>query len=87
MTVRCPRCSGRTQVLSSRPSGGEVLRRRRCRLCGQRLTTFERVLKVGPASRGPRENLAGTSGKYLLLSTLWVDVITGMIFSGTVSIS
>jgi transcriptional repressor NrdR len=42
--VTCPTCSAETRVLESRRSddGAAVRRRRECRQCGRRFTTFER---------------------------------------------
>ena len=41
--LECPRCGcGHFRVLYTRPaSGGRVLRRRECRHCGRRITTYE----------------------------------------------
>jgi len=41
----CPKCGGRRfGVVYTRPGwGGKLVRRRRCRNCGQRVTTTERV--------------------------------------------
>jgi transcriptional repressor NrdR len=44
--VRCPTCSADDdRVVDSRPSadGAAIRRRRECRACGERFTTFERV--------------------------------------------
>src|SRR5580765_8856465 len=43
--VNCPYCEhGETKVVDSRVAGkGAIRRRRECLLCGQRMTTFERV--------------------------------------------
>jgi transcriptional repressor NrdR len=42
--VECPSCSSETKVLESRRAedGAAVRRRRECRQCGRRFTTFER---------------------------------------------
>jgi transcriptional repressor NrdR len=42
--MHCPSCSGETQVLETRSAddGASVRRRRRCKDCGRRFTTFER---------------------------------------------
>jgi transcriptional repressor NrdR len=41
--LKCPKCDGSTKVYDSResPVGGEVWRRRECRECGGRFTTYE----------------------------------------------
>lgn len=43
----CPKCGGRLEVRDSRPAhfrgDPSIRRRRRCRKCGDRLTTFEVV--------------------------------------------
>src|SRR4029079_17732472 len=43
--MNCPYCEhGETKVVDSRVAGkGAIRRRRECLLCGQRMTTFERV--------------------------------------------
>ena len=43
--MNCPYCEhGETKVVDSRVAGkGAIRRRRECLLCGQRITTFERV--------------------------------------------
>jgi transcriptional repressor NrdR len=47
--MNCPYCEhGETKVVDSRVAGkGAIRRRRECLLCGQRMTTFERV-EQGP---------------------------------------
>jgi transcriptional repressor NrdR len=42
--MHCPSCSGETQVLETRSADGgvSVRRRRQCKDCGRRFTTFER---------------------------------------------
>ena len=50
MPVRCPWCKhAEDKVIDSRPAeGGSAIRRRReCRRCGRRYTTFERVEQLG----------------------------------------
>jgi transcriptional regulator NrdR family protein len=44
--LRCRRCGhGRFRVLYTRPRpGGKLVRRRECRHCGERFTTWERRL-------------------------------------------
>ena len=43
--MHCPYCEhGETKVVDTRVAGeGAIRRRRECMLCGQRMTTFERV--------------------------------------------
>jgi len=43
--MNCPYCEhGETKVIDTRVAGkGAIRRRRECLLCGQRMTTFERV--------------------------------------------
>ena len=59
--MRCPRCeSQHNRVIDSRPlDGGRAIRRRRsCRSCGHRFTTYEQVEQSAPAvvkSDGSRE--------------------------------
>jgi transcriptional repressor NrdR len=50
MTMRCPWCGREDdRVVDSRPAEqGEAIRRRReCRACGRRYTTFERIEELG----------------------------------------
>ena len=50
----CPKCTGETTVIKTRP-GTMVSRMRRCRDCGVRIMTEETVVKVGfICMRGPR---------------------------------
>jgi transcriptional repressor NrdR len=47
--MRCPFCGGREdKVLDSResPDGAMIKRRRECKLCGRRFTTFEQVEEI-----------------------------------------
>jgi transcriptional repressor NrdR len=46
--MNCPYCEhGETKVVDSRVAGkGAIRRRRECLLCGQRMTTFERVVQA-----------------------------------------
>jgi len=49
--MRCPWCNADDdRVVDSRPaeSGAAIRRRRECRACGRRYSTFERVEDVGP---------------------------------------
>jgi transcriptional repressor NrdR len=45
--MNCPFCGGSTQVKDSRPSGDDVRRRRECKECERRFTTFESVAPLG----------------------------------------
>src|SRR4029079_14626698 len=47
--MNCPYCEhGETKVVDTRVAGkGAIRRRRECLLCGQRMTTFERVEQAG----------------------------------------
>ena len=42
--LRCAACQSRLEVVDSRQSGPTIRRRRRCKGCGARTTTFEIVL-------------------------------------------
>lgn len=49
--LRCPKCGERTKVTDSRvkgsPEKAHVYRRRKCRKCGMRFSTYEvRVLEI-----------------------------------------
>jgi len=72
--MRCPWCRRENdRVVDSRPveEGAVIRRRRECRVCGRRYTTFERVEELGlwiikrSGSREPyeREKLLGGIGK------------------------
>ncbi len=42
--MRCPYClKSNTNVLDSRPSSGSIRRRRSCKTCSKRFTTYERI--------------------------------------------
>jgi len=43
--IECPRCGCRHfRVVYTRPAqGGRIVRRRECRHCGRRITTYERT--------------------------------------------
>ena len=44
--IECPRCGCRHFfVVYTRPQTGKIVRRKECRHCGHRITTFER--KIG----------------------------------------
>jgi len=46
-TVHCPYCgSSDSKVVDTRPVGQAIRRRRECKSCKQRFTTYERVAKV-----------------------------------------
>jgi transcriptional regulator NrdR family protein len=47
--LRCGNCGGsRFRVVYTRAAwGGKLVRRRECRGCGQRMTTWERAMSVG----------------------------------------
>lgn len=42
----CPYCDGASQVIDSRPSRSGIRRRRECKVCDRRFTTYERVAPV-----------------------------------------
>jgi len=45
--MRCPYCgSPRSRVIDTRSVGAAIRRRRQCRECEQRFTTYERVAKI-----------------------------------------
>jgi transcriptional repressor NrdR len=41
--MKCPYCGNKTKVIDSRNAGEGIRRRRECKACGQRFTTYERV--------------------------------------------
>ena len=41
--MKCPYCGKKSKVVDTRSSGEGVRRRRECKACGQRFTTYERV--------------------------------------------
>jgi transcriptional repressor NrdR len=41
--MKCPYCGKKTRVIDSRSAGEGIRRRRECKACGQRFTTYERV--------------------------------------------
>jgi hypothetical protein len=48
--LRCVGCDGgRLKVVDSRPNATGIRRRRHCRACGMRMTTFEVVGPAGPS--------------------------------------
>jgi len=55
--LECPRCGCRhLRVLYTRRAwGGRILRRRECRHCGRRMTTYETLAGV-PSSAGNRDS-------------------------------
>lgn len=44
--MECPYCGGKSQVIDTRTSGEGIRRRRECRVCGQRFTTYERIAPI-----------------------------------------
>jgi len=44
--MKCPYCGGKSQVVDTRASGEGIRRRRECRVCGQRFTTYERIAPI-----------------------------------------
>lgn len=64
--MECPYCAGDSQVIDSRPSKNGIRRRRVCKVCSRRFTTYERVAPVevkvikvgGRAEDFEREKLA-----------------------------
>ena len=54
--MNCPFCGEDSRVLDSRPSSGEIRRRRECIACARRFTTYERraPLEIHVAKRGSR---------------------------------
>jgi len=44
--IECPRCGCRhlRVIYTRRAIGGRIMRRRECRNCGRRMTTYERVI-------------------------------------------
>jgi hypothetical protein len=47
--LRCFACDARFSVIDSRQSGATIRRRRRCKVCGAKVTTFE--IMLSPAHR------------------------------------
>ena len=41
--MRCPECRGLTEVMQTRARGDVICRRRRCQLCKERFTTYEKI--------------------------------------------
>jgi transcriptional regulator NrdR family protein len=43
--IECPRCGCRHfYVVYTRPRDGQIVRRKECRHCGRRITTWERAI-------------------------------------------
>lgn len=42
----CPYCGSKSKVVDSRSTGEGIRRRRECKACGQRFTTYERVAPI-----------------------------------------
>ncbi len=88
--MRCPWCSADDdRVVDSRPAeGGLAIRRRRvCRACGRRYSTFERVEDVGlvvikrDGSKAPfdRDKVAGSIRKALKNRPVTNDQVAGLV--------
>lgn len=45
--MNCPFCDGPSQVKDSRPTADGVRRRRECKVCHRRFTTFEQLANMG----------------------------------------
>lgn len=55
-TIMCPKCAIPTQVIDSRgTSENEVRRRRKCSDCGQRFTTYETMHTPGDRDKERRK--------------------------------
>lgn len=48
--MRCSKCNGFTDVKDTRQKGQRIRRRRECRKCGYRFTTFESELEAVDSS-------------------------------------
>lgn len=59
----CPRCNKPSQVLDSRPDGKAVNRRRRCKGCGFRFATEEKVVGYQPNVRPSKAYKAPAKNK------------------------
>ena len=46
--MECPRCHSDTQVIDSRAADGAIRRRRACKQCEHRFTTYERIAELEP---------------------------------------
>ena len=44
--MKCPYCGNKSKVIDSRSTGEGIRRRRECKACGQRFTTYERVAPI-----------------------------------------
>ena len=44
--MKCPYCGNKSKVIDSRSTGEGIRRRRECKTCGQRFTTYERVAPI-----------------------------------------
>ena len=44
--MKCPYCSKKSKVVDTRSAGEGIRRRRECKVCGQRFTTYERVAPI-----------------------------------------
>lgn len=57
----CPKCEGSTRVLETRDTGAGTRRRRECRRCGHRFTTYEvlptTLLSVAKVKHDPQQGV------------------------------
>jgi transcriptional repressor NrdR len=44
--MKCPYCGKKSRVVDTRTSGKSIRRRRECKTCGRRFTTYERVAPI-----------------------------------------
>jgi transcriptional repressor NrdR len=44
--MKCPYCGKKSMVVDTRSAGDSIRRRRECRTCGQRFTTYERLAPI-----------------------------------------
>ena len=44
--MKCPYCGKKSKVVDTRSAGEGIRRRRECKTCGQRFTTYERVAPI-----------------------------------------
>lgn len=58
--MKCAICTGRSEVINSRPTsdGAAIYRRRRCSSCGARFSTYERPSESSGKKRRERIALA-----------------------------
>lgn len=73
--IRC-RCGGPTRVTDSRPTASSIRRRRKCLVCGERLTTWE-------TTRSPAQTVEpGTVAERVLLNLRSAHTIIGEMIVG-----